>query len=128
MRIGRVTADGRAQVYVSVTGPSGVDEDVDALLDTGFNGTLALPPERIAALGLRQRSKTIVVLASGEKRHVPTYRATIQSYRATIQFGMKEQTALIVEAGEPLVGMALMWGCNLQIECVNGGRVVMNER
>ena len=121
MRIGRVTADGRAQVYVSVTGPSGVDEDVDALLDTGFNGTLALPPERIAALGLRQRSKTIAVLASGEKRHVPTYRATIQ-------FGTKEQTALIVEAGEPLVGMALMWGCNLQIECVNGGRVVMNER
>ena len=121
MRVGHVTANGRARVRISVVGIAGANEEIDALLDTGFNGALALSSEQIAALGLNQRSKTRVVLASGERRHVPTYRATIR-------FGTKKQTVLIAEAGEPLVGMALLWGYDLHIQCADGGDVVVEER
>ena len=121
MRVGHVTANGRARVRISVMGIAGANEEIDALLDTGFNGALALSSEQIAALGLNQRSKTRIVLASGERRHVPTYRATIR-------FGTKKQTVLVAEAGEPLVGMALLWGYDLHIQCADGGDVVVEER
>ena len=121
MRVGHVTANGRARVRISVVGIAGANEEIDALLDTGFNGALALSSEQIAALGLNQRSKTRVVLASGERRHVPTYRATIR-------FGTKKQTVLVAEAGEPLVGMALLWGYDLHVQCADGGDVVVEER
>ena len=121
MRVGHVTANGRARVRISVVGIAGANEEIDALLDTGFNGALALSSEQIAALGLNQRSKTRVVLASGERRHVPTYRATIR-------FGTKKQTVLVAEAGKPLVGMALLWGYDLHVQCADGGDVVVEER
>ena len=41
MRVGHVTADGRARVRISVAGTAGANEEIDALLDTGFNGALA---------------------------------------------------------------------------------------
>lgn len=121
MRIGHVRADGQAWVRISVVGGSGANEEIDALLDTGFNGALALSSGQIAALGLNRRSKTRVVLASGERRHVPIYRATVQ-------FGTKKQTVLVPEAGEPLVGMALLWGYDLHVQCADGGDVVVEER
>lgn len=118
MRVGHVTADGRAHVQISVVGAAGSVQEIEALLDTGFNGAVALPPEQIAALGLTQRSKTTVVLASGERRTVPTYRATVQ-------FGGKERVVLIAEAGEPLVGMRLLWGRDLHVQCTAGGSVAV---
>lgn len=118
MRIGHVTANGRVHVQTSVKAASGKVREVGALLDTGFNGALALPPEEIAALGLKRRSKTTVVLASGERRHVPTYRATIQ-------FGGQEQAVLVAEAGEPLIGMSLLWGYDLQVQCRANGSVAV---
>ena len=120
MKIGRVTADGRARVHISVGGTSGAKEEIDALLDTGFNGALALSSAQIATLGLNQRSKTRVVLAGGERRHVPTYRATVQ-------FGTREQTVLVAEAGEPLVGMDLLWEYDLYLQCREGGHVVIED-
>ena len=111
-------ADGRAYVQCSVLSSSGTVQEIEALLDTGFNGSLALSPEQIAALGLKQQSKTTVVLASGERRNVPTYRATIQ-------FGGQEQAVLVAEAGESLIGMALLWGHDLHIQCEAGGSVTV---
>lgn len=51
MRIGRVTDTGRAYVPILVVGASGNGHEVKALLDTGFDGAVALPPSQIAALG-----------------------------------------------------------------------------
>ena len=36
MRVGHVTADGRARVRISVAGTAGANEEIDALLDTGI--------------------------------------------------------------------------------------------
>ncbi len=102
MTIGHVTADGHPQIQIIVEGSDDETHAVEALLDTGFNGGLALPAERIAALGLKRRGQVTAVLASGEERNVPTYRATVQ-------VGGTGHSAVVAEAGEPLVGMALRW-------------------
>jgi clan AA aspartic protease len=116
MTIGHVTADGHPQIQIIVEGSDDETHAVEALLDTGFNGGLALPAERIAALGLKRRGQVTAVLASGEERNVPTYRATVQ-------VGGTRHSAVVAEAGEPLVGMALLRGFELRIQCIDGGQV-----
>ena len=48
---GEVSADWEATIRLKVLGPSGQEEDVEAVIDTGFNGFLTLPPDLIARLG-----------------------------------------------------------------------------
>lgn len=54
MTIGHVTASGHVQIQIVVEDSNEGTHDVQALLDTGFNGALALPAQRIAALGLEE--------------------------------------------------------------------------
>ena len=54
MTIGHVGADGDALVPLPVRGPGGAEQEVEAVLDTGFNGYLALPPPVIEALRLER--------------------------------------------------------------------------
>jgi len=49
---GAVNADREATIRLSVRGPSGQEREVDADIDTGFDGWLSLPPSLIADLGL----------------------------------------------------------------------------
>ncbi|MCS4194413.1 clan AA aspartic protease [Salinibacter ruber] len=116
MTIGHVTADGHARIQVVVEDSNEGTRDVEALLDTGFKGALALPAKRIAELGLKRRGQVTAVLASGEERNVPTYRATVRE-------GGTRHSAVVAEAGEPLVGMRLLWGFNVRLQCVDGGQV-----
>jgi predicted aspartyl protease len=55
MITGVVTAAGEPTVRVTVCGPSGQERDIEAIIDTGFDGSLALPPSVIDALGLPWR-------------------------------------------------------------------------
>lgn len=116
MTIGHVTADGHPQIQIMVEGSDDETHAVEALLDTGFNGGLALPAERIAALGLKRRGQVTAVLASGEEHNVPTYRATVR-------IGGTRHSVVVAEAGESLVGMRLLWGFDLRIQCIDGGKV-----
>lgn len=78
MKIGHVTASGQARVRISVMGASGSKEEIEALLDTGFNA--------------------------------------------------REQTVRIAEAGEPLVGIALLREHDLHVQqCREGGRVAIED-
>ncbi len=120
MTIGHVTANGHAQIQIVVEDSNEGTHDVEALLDTGFNGALALPAQRIAALGLKRRGQVTAVLASGEERNVPTYRATVR-------VGRTRHSAVVAEAGESLVGMRLLWGFDLGIQCIDGGKVDLDR-
>ena len=51
MITGRVT-DGRATVPVTFRMPDRPDFRIEFVIDTGFTGSLCLPPEAIAVLGL----------------------------------------------------------------------------
>jgi len=52
MIAGVVTAAGEPVVRVTVRGPSGREQEIETIIDTGFDGSLALPPNVISALGL----------------------------------------------------------------------------
>ncbi len=44
-----------------------------------------------------------------------------------IGFGGSVHSVEVVEAGEPLVGMGLLWGFDLRIQCIDDGQVVLKR-
>jgi predicted aspartyl protease len=60
-----------------VKGTANKKRDVDAVLDTGFNGFLALPPRLIEDLQLKHLGQETLVLASGARSYPHKYEATI---------------------------------------------------
>ena len=100
--IGCVTGDREVVVPLLVRNRDGADRQVDALLDTGLSGYVALPARVIELLELQRLGREQVTLASG-KTHL------VGKYEATIGFGGSVHSVEVVEAGEPLVGMGLRW-------------------
>ncbi len=47
--------DGQALIHLKVIGPQGQEQEVEALIDTGYSEFLTLAPSVVAALGLRWR-------------------------------------------------------------------------
>lgn len=118
--IGRVTANGEAIVSLTIHPVKGTNPEVDALLDTGFNGDLALPSGLIATLGLEELGREQVTLASGRTK-------LVRKYEATLEFGGAIHSVEVIEARAALVGMGLLWGHDLQIQCVDGGHVSLDS-
>jgi len=52
MITGVVTASHQAIIRLTVHGPEGQQQEIAPVIDTGFDGTLTLPPALIATLGL----------------------------------------------------------------------------
>jgi len=52
MITGAVTSELEAQIQLAIRGASGREQILDAVIDTGFNGHLTLPPDVVAAFGL----------------------------------------------------------------------------
>ena len=77
MIIGHV--DSRYEIVIPLTIRSGFgqEEVIDVILDTGFTGTLILPPAMIARLGLRWRSQVWSVLANGTAELSDVFGATV---------------------------------------------------
>ncbi|MBI3822249.1 MAG: clan AA aspartic protease [Planctomycetes bacterium] len=67
----------KARVPVQVRGSEGQRLTIQAAVDTGFNGMLALPAEVIASLGLPWESEGSGVLADGRISYFDIYTATV---------------------------------------------------
>ena len=116
---GFVNANLEAVVPLSLRGPEGQAREVDAVIDTGYSGSLTLPPSLVAALGLP---------------YVLSSRATLAD-DSEVGFGVHSVTALWdsrprrIEAdavgSTPLIGMALMDDHSLYVEVKDGGRVAI---
>ena len=119
MITGTVNAYRDAVIRLTVLGINGQSEELDAVVDTGFNGSLTLPQETIDALGLTWRSRGSSILANGAIDECDIYTAVV------LWDGKKRP--LLVEATEsdPLIGMRLMAGYRLTIENVDGGAVLL---
>ncbi len=118
MKIGRLDSRGDPLVQLAVVAAGGEERrhEMEAVLDTGFSGFLALPSDVIEALGLEQVGWEEFVTASGAK-YFPG------KYEAIIVFGRREQMVEIVEAAEPLIGAALLSGYKVCITYEEGGPV-----
>ncbi len=123
MKVGTVDANGEALVPLTVErlGSEGEQREVTALLDTGFNGFLALPPELIDVLGVEQLSREQYMTASGAMHFTGIYEAVI------IFGGRRLVVDEIVEAAEPLVGVGLLWEFKVCLGYREGGDVTLEE-
>src|SRR4051812_44099918 len=115
MMRGAVSARREAHLNVIVRGPTGQEQEVDATIDTGFSGYLTLPAALTSALSLAYHSQTIAILADGSS-------VRLSIYEAIVLWQGQARDVLVVEAeGGVLLGTALLHGCRLVVEFVDGG-------
>jgi len=93
----------------------------DAIIDTGFNHELTVPPEVVRQLGLRYAAPIQATLAGNVRVYVDCYRATIEWQ------GQAREVAALELEGAPLVGMELLNGNVLSIEVFPGGSLRIEE-
>jgi clan AA aspartic protease len=106
-----------AVVPLRVRGPTGVDVVVDAVIDSGFTGSLTLPSTTVAALGLIRVSGGSAILADGSARPFDIYAAEVE------WDGVWRGILVSAVGAEALLGMRLLAGHSLRIDVASGGVV-----
>jgi predicted aspartyl protease len=113
---GTVTHRRQAIVRLRVRGPTGLESDIDAIVDTGFNSALTLPDALLTSLKLVQKSKGQGTLADGIHHFV--------SYEAEVLWDGQWRRVLVSGSGTiALLGMRLVMGRRLLIDGKVGGTV-----
>jgi clan AA aspartic protease len=122
MTSGFFTPEGEPAVRLRVQSDSQERGRVEAVIDTGFNGDLTLPPDLIAALALPEATEERVVLGDGTVRMV-------QLYTASVVFAGQTRRVFVGEAPTtPLLGTELLQGFSLRVDFWEGGSVEIRER
>ncbi len=107
---------------LAVQGPSSQSREIEAVIDTGFNGFLTLTPSLVAELELPFLTGNRATVADGSEITFPSYGVTV----------LWDGQPIYVEADAadttPLVGMRLLDRHNLNIDVETGGRVVIQAR
>jgi clan AA aspartic protease len=117
MMTGVVNAHLEALVRLTVGGPGGQEQEIEAVIDTGFDGSLSLPPTLIDTLGLPWRRRGRAVLADGSESVFDIYEATL------IWDGAPRRITVDAADTDPLLGMALLYNYELTVHVIEGGRV-----
>ena len=116
---GVVNTHYEAVVRLSLLNSSGQTRDIDAVVDTGYNGFLTLPPVLVAELELTRLGQKSLVLANGRRDIFDTYGVTV----------FWDGQSRFVDADEadaaPLQGMSMLDNHDLSIQVRDGGRVVI---
>ena len=117
-----ITGSAFVQVIVARTGDTDRAVTVEATVDTGFSGQLKLPPETVESLGLpRIPEPRFARLANNEIHEFRIHLASV------FMDGRWRLVQVFAVPGEPLIGMALMWGSRLAIELREGGAVLIEK-
>jgi clan AA aspartic protease len=117
---GIVNAQLEPRLALTIKGAGSRSCVVDAIVDTGFNGFLTLPPEFVAMLGLEWLCRQEGQLADGSVHPFDVYGAVVMwdGTPRTIEVEMVD--------AQPLIGMSLMSGCDLQMHIADGGSVFIS--
>jgi clan AA aspartic protease len=100
-----------------VRGPEGQEQEIEAVIDTGFDGTLTLPPALITTLGLVWRRRGRVPLSDGSDSLFDIYEAII------VWDGESRRIAVDEADLDPLAGMSLLYGYELIVQAIEGDTV-----
>ena len=118
---GAVNAAYEAVVPIAVRGPAGRVRDIEAVIDTGYNGFLTLPPVLVGALGLPFVTSGQAILADGGEETFDIHSVTV------LLDGQPGDVDVYVSDTAPLVGMRLLDGHSVCIDVESGGRVVIER-
>jgi clan AA aspartic protease len=106
-----------AVVRLPLRSPQGREEAIEAVVDTGFNGHLTLPPNLIESLGLPFRRLGRAVLGDGSA-------VTFDIHEAVILWdGQPRRIPVDAADTDPLLGMSLLFGHEVSVQVIEGGNV-----
>lgn len=115
---GVVNAAYEPVVTLAVQGPAGQTMETEAVIDTGFTGFLTVTPAVVTELGLVLEGTSRATLADGRE-------VTFDVYDVAVLWDGGPRYVLADAADTiPLVGMRLLDNHNLNIDVVDGGRVL----
>ena len=116
---GRVNAAYKAAIPLQLRGPAGQEQEVEAVIDTGFTGSVTLPPSLVAELGL-------VFMGTGGATLTDRSEVSFDAYAVTVLWEGQPRDVLIDEADTtPLAGMLLPDRHDLNIDVEGGERVLI---
>lgn len=118
---GAVNSEREATIPLTVHGSMGRAETVAAIVDTGFDGELALPLSLLNALQLPPLRRSTATLGDGSTIVHTVHRATI------LWDGTARRVFVAALDSEPLVGMELLAGYRLTIQVIPGGQVLIES-
>lgn len=121
MIVGAMNSQREAIVRLVVVGPGGQKRHIEAVLDTGYTGSLTLPSAVVSALKLPFRGRGSVVLGDGSESEFDVHEAIID------WAGTRRPTAIDVAETDPLLGMGLLLGNELTIQVISGGTVALER-
>ena len=121
MITGRVNVGGEAVIDLTVQGPERRPQEISAIVDTGINGWLTLPSSLVGILRLPFRGCGRATLADGSETLFDIHEGTV------IWDGQPRQISVHVSESDPLVGMGLFYGYELNIQVVEGGSVAIEK-
>lgn len=116
---GRVNAFREAIVTLVVRNAQGQDRVLEAVIDTGFNGHLTLPPDVVASLNLPYRRSGRALLGDGRAVTFDVHEAVI------LWGGSPRRIPVDVAETDPLLGMGLLYGHSLSIHIIEDGEVTV---
>jgi clan AA aspartic protease len=121
MITGIVNADFEATLRLTVRGANGQARKIRAIVDSGFNGYLILPPNVIAELGLVLEGQVSVTLADGSE-------ILADSYRGIVIWDRRRRLIPVDEANTtPLIGTALLADFALKVDFRPSGKVTIKR-
>lgn len=116
---GTVNAAYEAVVTLPLQGPDGRMRDIQAVIDTGYTGTLTLPTAVVADLGLSFSHMGWAFLANDDVVSFDVHDVTV------LWDGQPRHIKADATGSTPLVGMSLLDGHDVNIWVRNGGRVLI---
>ena len=119
MILGIVSVRGDLLVPIRLLDANGHIHRVEAVIDTGFNGYLALPSDLIQQLGVPAAEPVDMGLATNMV-------VTVESFEGVVLWrGERRPVEILESEGTPLVGTALLWGSLLTAEITDNGAVAI---
>src|SRR5213596_3264457 len=110
-----------ALIRLTIRGYRGRKQEIEAVVDSGYTGWLTLPPAVIAALNLRWRSFGRGILADGSV-------SLFDVYQAKVEWDGRVRSTFVDEFdATPLVGMALLRGCEFKMQVRARGKVTIKR-
>jgi clan AA aspartic protease len=119
MMRGTITPDREASLRITVHGPAGAEHETQAIIDTGFNGYLTLPPSLVSFLALTYHGQAFARLADGST-------ILMRKFEASVTWHGRQRDVIVLEAdGDPLIGMSLLYGNRVTLGVLDGGPVTI---
>jgi clan AA aspartic protease len=116
-----MNAQREAIVRLVVVGPEGQERQIEAVLDTGYTGSLTLPSVVVSALHLPFSGRGSVVLGDGSESELDIHEATVT------WAGERRLVAIDVAETDPLLGVGLLLGNELTVQVIAGGTVALRR-